>query len=220
MASHALARPRQPENNSLPRQPKNKHQQRTDATRKALLVAARRIFARDGFEASRIEEIAAITGHTRGAFYAHFENKEELFFALLEQEANQRLDELRSRIESEATPQARLDALREFYVNRAWDPHWVMLMLEFKLFAVRHPRLRARLARTHGRIRASLNLAAIDQLMPREIRGHGKAHESRKVALEALLNGLVLERAYDPRRINKARLASVLRQLFDAVLAS
>jgi len=40
------------------------------------------------------------------------------------------------------------------------------------------------------------------------------------VALEAVLNGLVLERAYDPRRISKTRLAAFLRQLFDAVLTS
>ncbi len=198
----------------------NKHQQRTDATRKALLGSARRIFARDGFEAARIEEIAASTGHTRGAFYAHFESKEELFFALLEQESFQRVEEMRAIAERAATPQARLEALREFYVGRAWDPNWVMLTLEFKLFAVRHPRLRARLAATHRRIRASLNLATINQLMPASIQGSGKAKESRKVALEALLNGLVLEHAYDPRRISEPRLAELLRRLFDAVLES
>jgi hypothetical protein len=127
---------------------------------------------------------------------------------------------MRRIVERAATPQGHLDALREFYVGRAWDPHWAMLMLEFKLFAVRHPRLRARLAATHRRIRASLNLASINQLMPASIRGSGKAKESRKVALEALLNGLVLERAYDPRRISNARLAALLRRLFDAVLVS
>ncbi|HUE01503.1 MAG TPA: TetR family transcriptional regulator, partial [Bryobacteraceae bacterium] len=67
--------------------PCNKHQQRTAATRQALLDAARRIFVRDGFAAARIEDVAAATGHTRGAFYAHFHTKEDLFFALFEQEA-------------------------------------------------------------------------------------------------------------------------------------
>jgi len=201
-------------------QRRNKHQQRTDATRKALIQAARQIFARDGFEASRIEEIAASAGHTRGAFYAHFESKEELFFALLEQEANRRLDEMRAIIERQPTPRGHLDALREFYTGRARDPQWAMLMLEFKLFAVRHPRMRARLAATHRRIRASLNLGAIDKLMPPGIHGAGKAPESRKVALEALLNGLVLEHAYDPARISKARLTALLRALFDAIVVS
>src|SRR5580658_3485401 len=77
----------------------NKHQQRTEATRRALLDAARRIFARDGFEAARIEEIAGATGHTRGAFYAHFSSKEDLFFALLEQDAGERLRGLRAVME-------------------------------------------------------------------------------------------------------------------------
>ena len=221
MASHALARQLERSSSHAPVPARrNKHQERTDATRKALLQSARRIFTRDGFEAARIEEIAASTGHTRGAFYAHFEKKEDLFFALLEQEANQRLDELRSMIEHASTPRGRLAALREFYVRRARDRHWAMLTLEFKLFAVRHPRLRARLARTHRRIRASLHLAAINELMPRGIRGSGRVEESRKVALEALLNGLVLERAYDPKRISKARLAAVLGRLFDSALIS
>src|ERR1700728_2568407 len=76
-----------------------KHQRRTEATRRALLEAALRIFARDGFEASRIEDIAGATGHTRGAFYAHFNCKEDLFFALFEQEAGDRLRDLRTVME-------------------------------------------------------------------------------------------------------------------------
>ena len=133
-----------------------KHQQRTEATRRALLDAARRIFARDGFEASRIEDIASATGHTRGAFYAHFSSKEDLFFALLEQDAGERLRGLRSVLERCPDSENRMRALRKFYVARASDRQWVMLALEFKLFALRHPKLRARLARTHRRIRESL----------------------------------------------------------------
>src|ERR1700733_11288570 len=85
-----------------------KHQQRTEATRRALLDAARRIFARDGFEASRIEDIASATGHTRGAFYAHFSSKEDLFFALLEQDVGARLRDLRSLVERSSTSDGRL----------------------------------------------------------------------------------------------------------------
>src|SRR6202165_2908647 len=66
--------------------------ERTEATRRKLLAAADRIFARDGFEAARLEDIAAGAGYTRGAFYAHFGGKEEIFFALLEQWVRQRID--------------------------------------------------------------------------------------------------------------------------------
>lgn len=196
----------------------NKHQQRTEATRLALLKSARRIFARDGFEASRIEDIAAATGHTRGAFYAHFSTKQDLFFALLEQESHRRMQQIRAAMECQQDPEERREALRHFYVNLISDPQWVMLLLEFKLFALRHPKLRAQLARTHRRIRSSLKLEIIDQLLPERLRGGKQSEELRRAALGAILDGLVLEHAYDPRRISERQVVALLERLFDVLL--
>jgi AcrR family transcriptional regulator len=197
-----------------------KHQQRTEATRRALLDAALRIFARDGFEASRIEDIAGATGHTRGAFYAHFNSKEDLFFALFEQEARGRLRDLRSALEECPDSTGRLRALRKFYVARVSDRQWVMLALEFKLFALRHPKLRARLARTHRRIRGSLKVEMISKLIPEIMQSGRESREVRRVALEAVLNGLVLEYAYDPETISQAQATAVLGRMFDVLMAA
>lgn len=196
----------------------SKHQQRTEATRRALLEAARRIFARDGFEASRIEDIASATGHTRGAFYAHFASKEDLFFALLEQDAGERLLVLRAVLEKCPHPEGRLRALRKYFVARVADRQWVLLTLEFKLFALRHPKLRARLARTHRRIRESLKLEMISKLIPELMRGGRESRELRRVALEAVLNGLVLEHAYDPETLSQAQAVNVLGRMFDVLM--
>ena len=57
-----------------------KKQGRAILTRTQLTDAARRIFARNGFEISSVEEIAAAAGKTRGAFYANFKDKEDVFF--------------------------------------------------------------------------------------------------------------------------------------------
>jgi len=197
-----------------------KHQQRTEATRRALLDAAKRIFARDGFEAARIEDIAGATGHTRGAFYAHFHSKEDLFFALFEQEASERLRGLRSAMERCPDSGGRLRSLRKFYVGRASDREWVMLALEFKLFALRHPKLRARLARTHRRIRESLKLEMIGNLIPELFKDGRESREVRRVALEAVLNGLVLEHAYDPETISQSQATAVLGRMFDVLMAA
>jgi AcrR family transcriptional regulator len=197
-----------------------KHQQRTEATRRALLDAAKRIFSRDGFEASRIEDIAGATGHTRGAFYAHFNSKEDLFFALFEQEAGERLRELRTALERCPGSDARMRALRKFYLGRASDRQWVMLAVEFKLFALRHPKLRARLARTHRRIRESLKLEMIGNLIPELTRDGRESREVRRVALEAVLNGLVLEHAYDPETISQTQANAVLGRMFDVLMAA
>lgn len=50
-----------------------------------LLAAARRAFAELGVENSRIEDIAREAGVSKGAFYLHFRDKEELFEQLVSQ---------------------------------------------------------------------------------------------------------------------------------------
>ena len=188
--------------------PLNKHQLRTEATRRALLKSARRIFAHDGFEACRLEDITAAMGHTRGAFYAHFRTKEDLFFALLEQEAEKRLKQINAALEPCETMDERIAALREFFVSRI-DRRWAMLTMEFKLFAVRHPAIRPRLVATHRRIRASLTVAGFDHTRD----------DLKKAALEAVLAGFSLEHAYDPDRLPKRQATEILGALFDALFA-
>ena len=57
----------------------------TEATRRALLREARRLFAAHGFAGGGIEEIARRARVTTGALYHHFANKRELFEAVAEQ---------------------------------------------------------------------------------------------------------------------------------------
>jgi AcrR family transcriptional regulator len=195
----------------------NKHQQRTEQTRRKLLEAGLRIFVRDGFEAARIEDIAAASGHTRGAFYANFETKEDLFLALLEQQSVKRVTELHAILERCKTPEGAVKALRARYLKRADDLRWVILALEFKLFALRHGKLRARLAAAHRRIRRSMNFDAITKFLPPRLYD-AKTAEGCKVMLEVALSGLVLEHAYDPKRISRKQMADQLGQIFDIVL--
>src|SRR3954463_12514560 len=57
----------------------------SSATRRDLLDGARRIFARDGFEATTNRSIAAEVGITSGAIYHYFPSKAELFAAVFDQ---------------------------------------------------------------------------------------------------------------------------------------
>jgi AcrR family transcriptional regulator len=65
--------------------------------------------------------VAGATGHTRGAFYAHFRTKENLFFALFEQEAKLRKEQIGAALARCQTPADRLAALRQFFVSRIDD---------------------------------------------------------------------------------------------------
>jgi AcrR family transcriptional regulator len=199
--------------------PANKHQLRTEATRRKLLNSARRVFAHDGFEAARIEDIAAGTGFTRGAFYAHFKSKEDVFFALLEQQVKEHVQNIRALLEPCSSAEERVQAMRDYYLARIADRQWVMLVLEYKLFAVRHPNLRAKLAQKHRQIRSSLDLDVIPGILPAKLQASSE-YEQLRTALEATLSGLVLEHAYDPKRISGEQGISVLRRVFNMLVQS
>lgn len=56
--------------------------ERTEATRGALITAARQLFAERGYAGVGTEEIVRAAGVTRGALYHHFDGKRELFEAV------------------------------------------------------------------------------------------------------------------------------------------
>src|ERR1700674_2111035 len=122
---------------------RSRQAERTETTRRKLLETAKRIFARDGFEAARLEDIAAGAGYTRGAFYANFCGKEEIFFALLEQWVRQHIDPVMTAVRKQKSPERKLAALRKYYTEIATDRRVVLNALEFKLYALRHPEAHA-----------------------------------------------------------------------------
>lgn len=200
----------------------NKHQQKTEATRRKLLKSGQRIFARDGFEAARIEDIARDGGHTRGAFYANFESKEALFFALLEQQVAEHIQNIQRLLELCSTDAERYKALRDYYVRRLGDRQWTLLTLEFKLYAIRHPKLRPKLLKIHRELRASAanwKKGTLRDLFP-SAGVHCHPEEGLRRALEATLHGLVLENAYDPAAISEGQAETFLGEIFDSLIST
>jgi AcrR family transcriptional regulator len=61
-------------------------QQRSEATTRKLLDAARRLFAADGYAATSLDDVVRVAGVTKGALYHHFEGKRDLFRAVFERE--------------------------------------------------------------------------------------------------------------------------------------
>jgi AcrR family transcriptional regulator len=198
---------------------RSRQEARTAATRRRLLAAAETIFARDGFEAARLEDIAALAGYTRGAFYANFEDKGDIFLALLEQWVAARIAEVNELLQKQKRPQARLRALRDHYTHSRKDRRLVLLSLEFKLFALRHPETHARLRARHERLRACGG-----EFVHRVAKALGRAlpipSSAASIGLGALSNALVLEHLFDQTAITEQDIRHVLGVVFDAILGS
>ncbi|MEM6710132.1 MAG: TetR/AcrR family transcriptional regulator [Pseudomonadota bacterium] len=84
---------------------------RTDATRAALLTAARTLFSEKGYAETSTPEIVKAAGVTRGALYHHFADKVALFRAVVVEEYRAVAEE----IEAFATdaPTSAIDALQQ-----------------------------------------------------------------------------------------------------------
>src|SRR3954454_25295172 len=65
-----------------------------EQTRAKLLKGAAAVFRRRGYTAATVEEIAERAGFTRGAFYANFADKADLFMTLLETDRAAAMDEV------------------------------------------------------------------------------------------------------------------------------
>lgn len=63
--------------------------ERTEATTAALVDAARELFARDGYDATSLDAVAARANMTKGAVYHHFDGKRQLFEAVFTREVEQ-----------------------------------------------------------------------------------------------------------------------------------
>ena len=61
-------------------------------TQRRLIEAARKVIARRGYHAARIDEIARVAKASRGTFYQYFESKEAIFEELLSRISTEMLD--------------------------------------------------------------------------------------------------------------------------------
>jgi AcrR family transcriptional regulator len=191
---------------------------RTEATRRKLLEAAENIFARDGFEAARLEDIAASAGYTRGAFYANFDGKEDIFFALLESWVGERILEINALLESHESPQKRLEALREHYAQFASKRRLSLLSLEFKLYAIRHPKAQARWRERNRGVR-KCGVEIFNRVAGAVGRKVPVSSAAAATALGAFSQAILLENLVDPASIHADEIHHLLKLLFDAILS-
>jgi AcrR family transcriptional regulator len=92
-----------------------------DATRAAIVRAARRLFNRFGFDAVSVDRIMAGAGLTRGGFYRHFDSKTELYS----------------------------EALKCFFTDPGWESNWDGIEIDRGAAEVGPQIVRAYLSREH-----------------------------------------------------------------------
>jgi AcrR family transcriptional regulator len=83
--------------------------EKSDATRQALVAAARRSFAERGYADTSIEQLARAAKVTRGALYYHFGAKDELFRAVYEDLGRDLAESVTAEAQQEPRPEKHLE---------------------------------------------------------------------------------------------------------------
>jgi AcrR family transcriptional regulator len=178
--------------------------ERVARTRRELLDAALRRFARDGYHGTTLDDVADDAGHTKGAVYSGFGSKGALFLALFDEVVDRRVEELRLLLAPHESDEAKLAALARQPIDER-NAQFLLLTIEFWVHAAREPALLDAFSSRYRRLRVRLG----------ELAPAGSPFDEQRwaVATLALSNGLALERLIDPDGVPDDLMSSIQRRL-------
>jgi AcrR family transcriptional regulator len=123
-------------------------QESKEVTHMRLIEAAERLFIRKGFDDASVEEISEMAGYSRGAFYSNFDNKEQVFLAVIDRRRPKAFEDIFQQV---TEPAERIAAVREWFSNQWRLKDFVVLRMEFSRRAMRDRSVRKHLAELRRR---------------------------------------------------------------------
>lgn len=127
------------------------HRRNPAATRRKLLVAARREFAASGLAGARVDEIAARAGVNKQLVYHYFGDKDALYLAVLEW-VYEEIREQERKLNLEGLPPERAiqKLIESSFDHLAAHPDFIVLLNDENRGGARHVRKSARLEAMHS----------------------------------------------------------------------
>jgi AcrR family transcriptional regulator len=186
---------------------------RRQETRQRLLDAALSVFARNGYERATVDEIVREAGFSKGAFYVHFESKEDLFWAILEARIEAQQSALRQALDPNqpiVVNQRRL--FKAVFALDKQDPSWRAVVAEFAAHAARNQKVRQRLGQLYER----WHRFTVEILHAGQELGHVRRDlevEFMASVTMALIEGAMMQSRLAPPHIRLDKYAEPLAQL-------
>ncbi len=179
---------------SRPSPPQGVRSETKQQTRAALVEAAARVFHARGLDAS-LDEICAAAGYTRGAFYVHFKDREDLIAAVVAETNQQRVEALIARGEEALDLERTVRGFAEAVRSGAFPGVGAVQLHQFLAAVERSPRVKAEQQRTLTLAKSKLVLAIREGQGAGTVRADVKA-EPLAEALLALVGGIEMMLAY------------------------
>ncbi|HML16824.1 MAG TPA: TetR/AcrR family transcriptional regulator [Bryobacteraceae bacterium] len=96
-----------------------------------LIEAAETLFIRQGFDDTSVDEISEMAGYSRGAFYSNFEDKDQLFLAVIDRRWPSVSNAIEAIFQNISGPAERAAAVREWYSNQWRHKEFIALQMDF-----------------------------------------------------------------------------------------
>ena len=113
-----------------------------------LIEAAEHLFIRKGYDNASVEEISEAAGYSRGAFYSNFDDKEQVFLAVIDRRRPKAIDDI---FQHSFDGAERIAAVREWFSNQWRLKDFIALRMEFSRKATRDRAVRRHLAELRRR---------------------------------------------------------------------
>jgi AcrR family transcriptional regulator len=188
-------------------------------TRATLIAVGRKHFLRYGLGGAVAEKIAEDAGYSRGALYANFDGKEDLFLAVIRQEQACRSNIFRSILKDEPSSKKRLRKMRDTIADTLTNRDWIVLRAEFEAGALRSERIRQSFVEMHRlQIHDGVELVK-DLLKSSEIISKLKPDDFIVVILN-LAHGLAVTQKILGAELSQKSTRSLIQSLFDHLMSS
>ena len=166
-------------------------------TRRRLLDAAASVFARRGFAATSLDEVAEEAGFSKGAVYSNFSSKEDLFLAVLDEHVNRQMLDIGERIDFTRSRNEQIVEAGQLFMDLFQQERtWYLLSFEFLAYAARNPQfqleLSARQRAQREAVVAMIKVNSEQAEIPLPM-----SPERMAVALEAVANGIAFAKLAD-----------------------
>ncbi len=189
-------------------------------TRRRLLDGAEAVFARSGYHGASVNEIAREAGATTGALYSNFAGKEDLFLALFDERIATDVRDYSQIAADGATAEEQARGTADHWMEILRErPDYFPLFIEFWAYAIREPRLRDRLAGQFKALRSSSARLFLEGAGRKGVSLSDEAGELVGLLINALGNGLALEKLADPEAVPDALFGDLLMLIFQALEA-
>jgi len=193
--------------------------EREDA-RRLLLEAAAGLIAERGYRATTVNEVISRADLSKGTFYWHFQSKDDLLFALLDERIDQPIRELIERLrDAPAEEDMSVRASRVFLALTERDPETLLLEHEYRGFALREPGLRKRYLERQAELRDALAVALEARAQHLGAPPFAIPHADIATAYLALTHGLAIERLIDRETVPDALLGETVALIYQGLVA-